>query len=430
MIFVLLSDVLTGGLRVTVCLFLMSRLLSAEKPDRKSVFTGLAGVSAITVLQCLTDLPELYRIALEVVWIMVCARRLQRADFRMGLFVTIYYEIAVSLWQFLLMAGMGILFRAPALPEDGSWDGLAIGWLLHILLAVLTVFFWKKETESEKIFLRFASAAALTGFIAVTALSEQTMLVLPEDTLIMWTIQAIILMTSIRVFHMRRLYEAEQEQARLKSEQAGLLERDYTTLSNTYAVHARLFHDLHNHIGALRQLLLHERYAEAVQYLDELQAPVREMTDTVWTGDETVDYLINSKGAAAANWGIQLRAQVEFPRHTDIQSADLCAILGNLLDNALEAARQVAAPEQRFVRLTIRRVNQMLVIKVENSFAASPVQEKGELKSTKAEGGLHGWGLKSAQTAAEKYDGMVRTTYTGDLFQAVVTLSYQGVTIE
>ena len=57
---------------------------------------------------------------------------------------------------------------------------------------------------------------------------------------------------------------------------------------------------------------------------------------------------------------------MEFPRHTNLQSADLCAILGNLLDNALEAAGQVAQPDQRFVQLTIRRIHQMLVIKVEN----------------------------------------------------------------
>ena len=54
----------------------------------------------------------------------------------------------------------------------------------------------------------------------------------------------------------------------------------------------------------------------------------------------------------------------------------------------------------------------------------------GFLKTSKAEAGLHGWGLKSAQTAAEKYDGMVQTSYTGNIFRAIVTLSYQGVSVE
>ena len=154
---------------------------------------------------------------------------------------------------------------------------------------------------------------------------------------------------------------------------------------------------------------------------------MRNLTAAVWTGDETADYLINSKAAIAESSGVRFQSQVEFPRHTNIRSVDLCAILGNLLDNAIEAARQVSDRSDRMVTLTIRRIHQMLVIKVENSFAAMPVQENGQLKTTKTEGGLHGWGLKSAQTAAEKYDGMVQAGVSGKIFRAVATLSYQGM---
>jgi hypothetical protein len=72
----------------------------------------------------------------------------------------------------------------------------------------------------------------------------------------------------------------------------------------------------------------------------------------------------------------------------------------------------------------------MLVIKVENYFIATPVKENGYLKTSKVGNGLHGWGLKSAQAAAEKYDGMVRTSYEGNMFRAVATLSYHGLTIK
>ena len=167
-----------------------------------------------------------------------------------------------------------------------------------------------------------------------------------------------------------------------------------------------------------------------MQYLDELHTPVQEMRNAVWTGDETVDYLINEKKARAKAKGIQLQAQVEFPRHTNLQSADLCAILGNLLDNALEAACQVREPQRRFVRLTIRRINQMVVVKVENSFASVPTEKDGVLETSKNREGLHGWGLKSARAAAGKYDGIVRTSYTETAFTAVATLSYQGVSAQ
>lgn len=69
----------------------------------------------------------------------------------------------------------------------------------------------------------------------------------------------------------------------------------------------------------------------------------------------------------------------------------------------------------------------MLVIKVENIFVAALVQENGGLKTTKTGDSLHGWGLKSARTAAEKYDGMVQTSVSGEVFRAVATLSCQGM---
>ena len=252
------------------------------------------------------------------------------------------------------------------------------------------------------------------------------MLTIPDDILDMWTILAVVLMTSVLVFNINRQYQVEKELAELKTQQAQLLERDYTALNHAYAANARLFHDFHNHIGALRRLLSHKKLEEALQYLDELQAPVQE-SSAVWTGDETADYLINSKARAAEASDIQYQTQVEFPRRTNLRSADLCAILGNLLDNALEAAQQVPEKDRRFIRLTIRRINQMLVIKVENSFGPSPVQKDGALKSTKQESGLHGWGLKSALTAAQKYDGTVQTSYQEGTFRAVATLSFQGV---
>lgn len=427
--FILLSDFLAGGVRSVAGLFLISRLLSAKKPDKKSMAAVLAGAAAVSVILSVTGLPDFYRLILETVLIIACVSYFQEADKRMSLFVGIYYEIAVSFWQFLFAAWFGVIFRSPAFLDYETGNGQIAVWTVHLLLTVLVWYLLHPNISGKEAF-RFVSVIAAAGILAVAVLSGQTVLAIADDTLYMWTIQAVVLMMSVLVFNMNRQYEVEKELAKLKSEQAKLLERDYTTLNNAYAINAKLFHDFHNHIGVLRQLLIHGRTDEAVQYLDELQTPVQEMTDTVWTGDETADYLINSKAVTAGENGIEYQVQAEFPRHTNLKSADLCAILGNLLDNALEAAKQIPVPEQKFIRLTIRRINQMLVIKVENSFYTPPVKQDGMLKTSKAGNGLHGWGLKSAQTAAEKYDGMVQTSYEGNTFRTVATLSYQGIPAE
>lgn len=424
------SGFLAGSIRLISCLFLISRLLLAQKPEKKSIAVVLAGAGVIAVILSVTGSGELYGMILETVLIVLCAGYFQDADIRMSLFAGIFYEIGVSFWQFLFAAWFGVIFRSSAFLDYGTGKGQIAVWSIHLLLIVLTWRLLRHPDMTGKEAFRFAGAIVIAGFLAVITLSEQTVLVMEDDRLDMWTLMAVVLMMSVLVFHIKSQYEMEKELAKLKSEQAELLEREYTTLNNAYGINAKLFHDLHNHIGVLRQLLSHSKTDEAMQYLDELQTPVKEMMDTVWTGDETVDYLINSKAVTAEENGIKYQVQVEFPRRTNLQSADLCAILGNLLDNALEAAKQIPSSEQRWIQLTIRRINQMLIIKVENSFLTLPVKKNGALKTLKDENGLHGWGLKSAQAAAEKYDGMVQVSYAGNRFRAVATISYQGVSVE
>ena len=102
--------------------------------------------------------------------------------------------------------------------------------------------------------------------------------------------------------------------------------------------------------------------------------------------------------------------------------------MGNLLDNALEAVGN-AEERFRFINLTIRRINDMLVIKVENGCGAAPAEANGKLQTSKADKTLHGWGLRSVRTAAGRYDGTIETEYGDHIFRAVVTLSFEAVKI-
>lgn len=106
---ILFSDFTASGVRSVVCLFLIFRLLSARKPEWKSIAAVLAGSAAVSVILSVTELPDYYRMALEIILIFVCAGYFQKADTRMSLFIGIFYEIAVSFWQFLFAACYSVL---------------------------------------------------------------------------------------------------------------------------------------------------------------------------------------------------------------------------------------------------------------------------------------------------------------------------------
>ena len=225
-----------------------------------------------------------------------------------------------------------------------------------------------------------------------------------------WVLLAMVLLFALLAARLRGQREMEAQIARLRQEQAEIWERDYRTLRRTYADQAKLYHDLHNHIEAIYHCLVEGQVAQAVQYCEDLRTPVRNMARTVWTGDTAIDCLINSKLALAGQNRIETRVNIECPRNTDIRSMDLTTILGNLLDNALEAAEN-APPDRRLLRLTIRRIGEMLVIKVENGYGTPSVRAGEGLQTAKADKTLHGWGLKSAASAAERYEGTVTTDY-------------------
>lgn len=418
---------LTNGIRVYMCFFLVARLLKLERPPKSMIWLSFICGIAVAGLS-LSSLPQIVAIAFEVLAILFILYWKYQCKDRMCGFLTICLEMAVALWDFLFCAGFEILWQYSTLDSTLQKYMVPI-WVVRFIMVAFMSFVVLQGDHSGKILNRVSSILAVMGMFCVLMLSEQSVVPLPDDQLITWTIFSVVLLMAVLFYRLNRQYEMEKEIVRLKTDQAEILERDYQTLRRTYADNAKLYHDLHNHIEAIYQCLTQGDIQEAVQYCEELRTPVREISQTVWTGDKAIDYLISSKMALAEQEHIQTKVNIEYPHNTNIRSVDLTTILGNLLDNALEAA-EMASAHLRFINLTVRRINAMLIIKVENGYGEVPAQENGNLLTSKMDKAFHGWGLKSVQTAAEHYDGIINTEYADGIFKTVVTLSFQPIKTE
>ena len=125
-----------------------------------------------------------------------------------------------------------------------------------------------------------------------------------------------------------------------------------------YTSNAKLYHDLNNHLNVLYQFLEEGETEEAKEYIREISQPIQKLTKTVWTGVDVVDVIISSKVEKMRNKGISWDINAEFPKNTNIQPYDLCTILSNLLDNAVEAVERTG--KQGNISLTIRKINYFL----------------------------------------------------------------------
>ena len=422
----MISYLFTNGLRLILGLCLIAKLMDFSL-EKKAFLISAFGSCLITVLQ-ITAVPAIGILAAEIMVVSALTWYYHREQLRLCLFLIFFYEIGVALWDFLLSAGLGILFHSERFINPNEPEFLIGIWLERLLMLGVAIALGKQKQKNAGA-MRLASVIVISGLFGAVTLSQQIILPIDEDQVSTWIILSLILVFAILFYRVNRQREMELEIAKLKQDQAEILERDYQALRRTYADNAKLYHDLHNHIEAIYQCLTRGDVKEAVQYCEELRTPVREISQTVWTGDKATDYLISSKIALAEQAHIQTKVNVEYPRNTNIRSVDLTTILGNLLDNALEAAQ--TAPERlRFLKLTVRRINAMLIIKVENGYGEAPTQKNGNLLTSKMDKAFHGWGLKSVQTAVERYDGAINTDYADGIFKTVVTLSFQTIKTE
>lgn len=182
-------------------------------------------------------------------------------------------------------------------------------------------------------------------------------------------------------------------------------------------------HDLKNQLIYLLQLSENGEYIELQQFLEKLieKAPFDSLT-IAKTENLIVDALINYKYTIARRFGIEFTVKLEIPMQLPFDSADLCIILGNALDNALEANRE-SKIEKRYIKLKMRMDRYNLVITVENSFDGHINRDRnGKILTGKTDRMNHGIGLDSIQKSVDKYCGIMKTRVTEKVFLLEILL--------
>lgn len=175
-----------------------------------------------------------------------------------------------------------------------------------------------------------------------------------------------------------------------------------------------LRHDMKNHILELQALVKQNKAEEILSYLEQMEDVLINPAEFVATGNEDIDSLLNYKLQRAKELLKEVEVSIHIPEKMSIHSFDLNVILGNLLDNAVEAA--VQTEEQRVV-FQMKVEKGLLLIHVENSRNCGEMLETEKsflsekqkglygMQTTKADRENHGIGLSNVKRIVEKYDG-------------------------
>ncbi len=202
--------------------------------------------------------------------------------------------------------------------------------------------------------------------------------------------------------------------------QVEVMSRQVQEVNEIYVTMRGWRHDYHNHLQKLKAHLAMGQVKEAERYLNELEGDLDGIKVKYVTGNVSVDAILNSKLSIAEKEKIRVSCKAEIGENLSIGDIDLCVILGNLIDNAVEACRNMPEGAERFLRIYLCIRKQQLYVAVTNS--TGELVRKLDAAYVSNKRGDHGHGLKRVDLVVEKYDGYVRRANEPGVFSTEIML--------
>ena len=206
---------------------------------------------------------------------------------------------------------------------------------------------------------------------------------------------------------------------RIAEYQNDLITKHCDEVQNIYKTMRGWRHDYHNHIQTLLALLGDEE--ETKEYLLNLNHDLTSVDTVIKTGNVMIDAILNSKLSLIKAKKIKVNAKAVVPPELNISEIDLCVIIGNLLDNAMEACIQQREEDERFIRVFIGMLKGNLYISVSNSVGGE-IKKAGKHYLSTKNSPNHGFGLMRIDNIAAKYEGFVNRQNEDGVFATEVML--------
>lgn len=204
---------------------------------------------------------------------------------------------------------------------------------------------------------------------------------------------------------MRNILQSQYSQYRKSGESIEMVNRKY--------------HDLKHQIAVLRA---EQDSEKRLAFLDEMESEIRTYEAQNKTGNTVVDTILTGKSMTCQRHDIELTSVVDGKLLNFMHVMDICTILGNALDNAIECAIQIEEKEKRLIHVEVLSKKEFVVLRFENYYEGSIQYENNQPATTKADKDYHGYGIKSIKYTAKKYNGWVTIDTKDNWFKLNVVI--------
>ena len=402
-----------------VCSFIFFDILAVkkEKNKKKVILSVLVLILLLRLCICFLNKYTIIKMLMIIVIMLLVMRFLYDISIVKALILVFFVQSIMTLIDYIIIMILAKLYGDITALESAS---ALIGRLIIILsrlilfvgLIILSRISTKKNNSvtadmSDKEWIQFLIFPIFT-ICAVMLMTSSVIKSYHSDIIAIYYIIAIgLIVLNLVVFHLiseilensRNMKEAEA----LRQQSIGQLEL-YNSMRENYNKQRQRTHEYKNQIVCMDMLMKKKDYSKLEDYIGNISDGLDAQLDMVDTNNDVVNAIFNAKYYEAIKNDVLVVLKINDLSDIKISDNDIVTILSNLLDNAIEAAKQCDIGK-RIVKIKMLYEDAVLSIAVSNSYKAEPVlTEDGYIRTTKKDREEHGWGMRNVVTTLEKYN--------------------------
>ena len=402
-----------------VCYFTFFDIFAVKRKLSKSKIIITVFLLVLFLLLCIHFLRNytIIKILITIIIILLSMLYLYKISTIKALILTFFVQGILAIIDYIIIMILAKLYGDITALESAS---ALIGRLIIILsrlilfvgLIILSRISTKKNNSvtadmSDKEWIQFLIFPIFT-ICAVMLMTSSVIKSYHSDIIAIYYIIAIgLIVLNLVVFHLiseilensRNMKEAEA----LRQQSIGQLEL-YNSMRENYNIQRQRTHEYKNQIVCMDMLMKKKDYSKLEDYIGNISDGLDAQLDMVDTNNDVVNAIFNAKYYEAIKNDVLVVLKINDLSDIKISDNDIVTILSNLLDNAIEAAKQCDIGK-RIVKIKMLYEDAVLSIAVSNSYKAEPVlTEDGHIRTTKKNREEHGWGMRNVVATLEKYN--------------------------
>lgn len=420
---------------VILFIYLITTIVPSEKSKKKTLILFLGAViSGIILTLCKYYSFGIYMPVLAIIAISFAYTGMAiEKEYVLLIGIPAVYYAAVTFADLLI----GTIFmlitsdsiREKVLYRPGAW-WKSIIYIVAETVLLLIILFFRKNIKIKRIITQYRGMVCSfgIGFNLVTWMYRGSIYELHRgyielyfDNFLILTLCIFILMSMVwQISKLIFRYESLRRENQIIEMRDSMIEKNYQELKNALEENRTLNHDIKNHLLILSEYDKNREWEKLEEYLERITPAYQNVGVKTWTGNQTIDLLLNLKKSEALTENINFEIISDMIAQVPFSDDESCILICNLLDNAIEACCKIRAKE-RWIRFELKQHKKMLFMTVENSIEEQPLKDGNKWVTSKGDKNLHGYGLLSVERIIQKYEGMIEYGVDSSEFEVKIS---------